>query len=217
MREHSTPDIPYGYCHCGCGQKTEISLKTVSEYGHVRGQPKLFRVKHGKRGFGGYVPSSKGFPDPRHFIPIEQFDERATERFWSKVDRRDEKDCWEWASTIDAGGYGRFHHQRHGLKAHRVAYTLVNGRIPGGLIVCHACDNRRCVNPDHLFLGTPRENSVDASRKNRRTTKLTPDDIRTIRERKRNGETHRSIAAAFGIGHGVVGQIVRREIWSHVD
>lgn len=84
-----------------------------------------------------------------------------TERFWAKVRRGD--GCWEWQAAIRSGsGYGVF---QLGVgkqaPAHRVAWTLTRGEIPEGLWVLHHCDNRRCVNPDHLYLGTAKDNCRD--------------------------------------------------------
>lgn len=75
--------------------------------------------------------------------------------------------CWEWIGTITTHGYGHFKHKQKVYRAHRVAFVLFKGMIPEGMYVCHACDNPKCVNPDHLWLGTPRDNAMDMVSKGR--------------------------------------------------
>jgi hypothetical protein len=90
------------------------------------------------------------------------------ERFWEKVQKVDGDACWEWTGAKYANGYGEFSVRRSVAKpAHRVAWALTHGSIPDGFWVLHRCDNRKCVRPDHLFLGTAQDNSDDMWAKNR--------------------------------------------------
>lgn len=87
-------------------------------------------------------------------------------RFWSKVNKA-EDGCWLWQGTLLRQGYGCFKISGQMFKAHRLAYQYTSGPIPEGLLICHKCDNPRCVHPDHLFLGTHKDNMADMSAKGR--------------------------------------------------
>ena len=91
--------------------------------------------------------------------------EPVPDRLWKRVDKSGE--CWVWLGMRDASGYGRIQVGPDPLLCHRVAWMLTNGPIPRGKHVLHRCDNRRCVRPDHLFVGTNADNVKDRVRKGR--------------------------------------------------
>ena len=94
------------------------------------------------------------------------------ERFESKVKLpNNSQECWEWVGSTTRGGYGQLRYKKDGVwtmrRAHCAAYELLIGTIPKGLFVCHICDTPKCVNPNHLFLGTPKDNVDDREKKGR--------------------------------------------------
>ena len=133
-------------------------------------------------------------------------------------------DCWLWTGTRHPKGYGLyFHHGQH--RAHRWAWSEVNGPIPEGLSVCHHCDNPRCVRPDHLFLGTHGDNNRDRAAKGRSakgeqsgTAKLTEAAVAEIRRlhtplRKTGPYSTSALARRFGVHPSMIRYIVRKECW----
>jgi hypothetical protein len=90
-------------------------------------------------------------------------------RFWSKVSIKDPEKCWEWTAALKDNGYGYFRISKElgMISAHKAAYIITNGTVPEGMYVCHRCDNRKCANPNHLWLGSAVENQRDMASKGR--------------------------------------------------
>ncbi|MDH0157304.1 HNH endonuclease [Stutzerimonas stutzeri] len=142
---------------------------------------------------------------PRHRMDVAS-------RFWSKVNKQTTSGCWEWTKSLRTGGYGAFRvdGKTSMQYAHRVAWMLVNGEIPDGLYVCHSCDNRKCCNPSHLWLGTAKENQMDMAAKGRTHShqkKLTEQDVLEVRRRYASGETTTQIAGCFGVTRSAIYRI----------
>lgn len=138
------------------------------------------------------------------------------------LDRVNKTDgCWEWIGDIAKVGYGRMYFFGKRRYAHRVSYEIYKGKIPSGMLVCHHCDNPKCVNPDHLFLGTKRDNALDASSKGRlqhgeNHTKalLSERDVIQIRRIYANQKkTQLEIAKLFGVSGPCVWAIVNGVNW----
>ena len=132
----------------------------------------------------------------------------VNERFFAKV-KRVETGCLEWQSTIKKDGYGSFHFDGKSVQAHRVAYELFFGKIPAGVKVLHKCDNRKCVNVNHLFLGSLADNVVDMDAKGRRgsKSKLTYDQVEQIKGMLVDRYSQTEIGKIFGVCQTVISRI----------
>ena len=134
------------------------------------------------------------------------------DRLWPKVDKRGIHECWEWQAGCRRG-YGRVRMNTLILSTHRLAWELTYGPIPDGMFVLHRCDNRKCCNPAHLFLGTNGDNVRDRNSKSRHAhgnnhghTIIPDSEISFIRA---SMESQRTIARRFGVNHTTIGRIKR--------
>ncbi len=125
--------------------------------------------------------------------------------------------CHLWTRAKSALGYGVLTVNYKVCLAHRVAYELKNGPIPEGVCVLHSCDTPACMNPDHMFLGSMRENSLDMVQKDRcGTSKLTVAQVKEIREKYSNGGNQRLLGLEYNVCRMTINNICRRKNWTHV-
>lgn len=165
-------------------------------------------------------------------VEIKQLTDSDKQRFWSKVDQREQGECWLWRGERNRYGYGISYPGSRRHRAHRVAYVLSRGRIPDNLLVLHRCDNPPCCNPAHLFLGTCADNIRDAIQKGRHPgipneckargvkqhlAKLTDSTVTQMRDLYRLGTVSlRNLARAFGVSKTTTLAVVQRKTWRHV-
>ena len=125
--------------------------------------------------------------------------------------------CIEWQRSTDPAGYGQLKANGKVTKAHRAAYESANGALPSNAHVCHSCDNRKCVNLDHLWVGTVQDNMADMVSKTRFNTSLSPADVYEIRlQYGARKMTQKALAKAYGVGKGAISHICRYSTWRHL-
>jgi len=172
-------------------------------------------------------------------LVIPQLTKQELARFWKKVERGPVSACWPWQGYCGPKGHGQFWIREKLFYAHRVAWTIANGPIPPGLCVCHRCDNGRCVNASHLFLGTRAENIADCKAKGRQAqsarhssrthpervvrgeshwaSKLTETDVREMRNLYLTSHVTMSmLARQYGISRSTVADVIHRRCWKQV-
>lgn len=162
-----------------------------------------------------FAPQRRSKTDQRG-LPIRQH------VFESKFVKSD--GCWVWIGATNSGGYGSYGKRN----AHRASYELYNGPIPDGAHVCHSCDNRLCVRPDHLWLGTSKQNMQDCKNKGRMKmppryvgsghpeAKMNEDKVRAVRMEVSGGMAKRAAARKYGIDRATLRSILEGRTWRHV-
>ena len=156
-----------------------------------------------------------------------EFSDSDARRFWDKVDEKNDG-CWVWQASTRSG-YGAFKIDGKVYSSHRISYQLRKGEIPENALVLHHCDCRKCVNPEHLYLGDYTDNledriertdwsPADVATKGEDSDEavLCREDVRKIRDRAENGETHTSISNDFPVTRQHISAIVNRKKWKHI-
>jgi len=154
------------------------------------------------------------------------------ERFWTKVDREKSNTfysgtrCWEWNDCLTPQGYGQYYYNGKMISIHRYSYFISFGKFDSKLFVLHHCDNKKCVNPNHLFLGTHLENMQDMNKKGRRRdsagekngqNKLTEKQVVKIYEMYHSGDyLQKEIGKIFGVDNATISRIIRGKRWSYL-
>jgi hypothetical protein len=201
--EQATNLADLGVCQCGCGKKTDIARVTLKKLGQVSGKP--LRCIRGHR---------KNRPAPRPLI------QRISESYIEDK----ETGCWNWQKKLDKKGYGRIRVKDTNSKdrmmlAHRASFEVHHGQIPSSTLVCHKCDNPRCVNPSHMFIGTHKDNSDDKINKGRdrhatgEENGISKINQKTVDEIRASALSLRQLASIYGLSYGHVGKIKRNEFW----
>ena len=155
-----------------------------------------------------------------------QMNKTLEERFYEKIEPEPNSGCWLWIEHLTPKGYGAMSYQGKKKRAHRVSYQIHNGPIPADKMVLHKCDNRSCVNPTHLYLGTHSENMLDMVTRGRQnkpkgssqgSSKLTEQEVKEIRQIYKDGEiTCSELGDRFDVTAQNIWFIVNRRTWRHI-
>lgn len=192
------------------------------EIGTTRAHRVAFMLTHGQDRPESRIPqscSNRLCVNPHHLYMTT-----SANRFWSKVAKGN--GCWPWLGRRDKDGYGRFWVNGKHEGAHRFAYAIAVGNIPPGLVVRHTCDHRWCVRPDHLVVGTQKDNvrdMLERNRANRRKgsqhhkAKLDEEKVIRIRRLQQQGLLNVSqLAEEYGLSETSIRAAAKGETWAHL-
>lgn len=228
MQEHDTPSVPYGYCHCGCGQKTNIADRTRPRHGHIKGEPMKYLAGHIHKRYDIAPPNPYGlclcgcgertsiakmtYADkgilaghPNRYIPGHE------RRLATPYIVDQSTGCWNYTGATDEKGYALTTYNGRAKRVHIINYEEKYGPTPAGLELDHLCRNRLCVNPDHLEPVTHAENMRRSA-----NAKLSWDDVRDIR-RLRGIVSGRELAKRYGVKASQISAIQLNKSWIEED
>lgn len=196
---------------------THLETENVKakKYGIGQSAAKRLIINNGMMKVQRLARNGVGSSDPKRGANMKK---PIEERFFSKVTKV-ESGCHEWTGCIMPNGYGQIRKDGKTAYAHRVAWELEHGKVPE-MFVLHKCDNRKCVNPEHLFVGSFDDNMTDMVAKKRQAhgernghAKLTKEQVLQIRQEV---GLQREIAAKYGVTYSLIGMIRSGRIWKSV-
>jgi len=217
-----------GYCHFHYNRvkrhgDPSVCLKQKNRKCSVDGCEKKYE--------GNGFCNSHNWRLKRHGDAMKKFSRSMSvkERLLSSANTNDKGVCWEWMKRINNHGYGSIGVNGKTRLAHRVSFETFNFTIPNGLIVCHKCDNKKCINPEHLFLGTHKDNTQDMIKKCRQRPpegqehwhfngkhKLRIVDVIKIKEQLSKGVSAVKISSEFNVTASSIYGIKSNKTWRHV-